>query len=100
MSDDADAGGAEAKGEAKEEGPTAVSCAAAAGVKTEGVDAGAGPSVGAGSANGLAAMTEEVSSDGEPAEPLPELSLPPAQRNKFHQLQCYQIHEILSVSYQ
>lgn len=68
MSDDADAGGAEAKGEAKEEGPTAVSCAAAAGMKTEGLDAGAGPSVGAGSANGLAAMEEEVSSDGEPAE--------------------------------
>ncbi len=37
MPDDADAGGAEAKGEAKGEGPTAVSCAVAAGMKTEGL---------------------------------------------------------------
>ncbi len=37
MPDDADAGGAVAKGEAKEEGLTAVSCAVAAGMKTEGV---------------------------------------------------------------
>ena len=37
MPDDADAGGADAKGEAKEEGAAAVSCGAAAGMKTEGV---------------------------------------------------------------